>query len=285
MSFAYREFTYPSVDGLVLFCREYRPATPQGTVVCLPGLTRNSQDFADLARHLAARYRVLTPDLRGRGRSQWDSRPANYHPVTYYNDVLALLSASVSQPAAVIGTSLGGILAMSLAAMAPERIAGIVLNDVGPQIAREGLARIGSYVGMSPPLASWQEAVQQVQTNYGLAYPDLDATAWEAYARSCYRQCEDGSVVPDYDPAIGDTLRASPPTAFDMWPVWALIRRPVLAIRGASSDILGESTLARMRRDMPSLQSFEVAGRGHVPLLDEPGVHDHIDAFLARIFQ
>lgn len=273
------------MDGLALFCREYLPTSPRGDVVCLPGLTRNSQDFVELARHLATRYRVLTPDLRGRGRSQWDLHPANYHPVTYYNDVLALLSSSVTQPAVVVGTSLGGILAMSLAAMAPDRIAGIVLNDVGPEIAREGLARIGSYVGVSPPLESWDEAIRQVRANYGAAYPDLAASDWESYARASYRQLDDGRIASDYDPAIGDTLRKSPATAFDMWPIWALIRRPVLSIRGETSDILTAATMARMSREMPSLEHFEVPGRGHVPLLNEPGVTGHIDAFLTRIFR
>ncbi len=254
-------------------------------MVCLPGLTRNSQDFASLAQHLAGRYRVLTPDLRGRGRSQWDPHPANYHPVTYYNDVLTLLSTHVKQPAVILGTSLGGILAMSLAAMAAERIAGIVLNDVGPQIAREGVARIGSYVGMSPPLDSWDAAIRQVQSNHGAAYPDLDAAAWDDYARASYRQGDDGRVVPNYDPAIGTMLRASPPAAFDMWPVWAMIRQPVLAIRGATSDILSATTVVRMLQEMPSMAHIEVPGRGHVPLLNEPGVTEHIDAFLARVFR
>lgn len=198
MNSSYREFTDISADGLALFCREYTAPTPQGDVVCLPGLTRNSQDFARLAQHLAGRYRVLTPDLRGRGRSQWDPHPANYHPVTY---------------------------------------------------------------------------------------PDLDAAAWEDYARASYRQGDDGRVIPDYDPAIGDMLRASPPASLDMWPVWAMIRQPVLAIRGATSDILSTTTVTRMLQEMPSLAHVEVPARGHVPLLNEPGVTEHIDAFLARVLR
>lgn len=279
----YRELRFHSPDGLPLFCREYSCAAPRGDVICLPGLTRNSMDFAGIAGRLAASYRVLTPDLRGRGRSPWDPKPANYHPVTYYHDVIALLDAEVRRPAVILGTSLGGILAMSLAAMAADRIAGIVLNDIGPEVAQDGLARIGSYVGLSPPVDSWAEAAAQVRANYGAAFADFDDAQFLAYARSCYREREDGKIVPDYDPAIGDTLRAAPAMAFDMWPVWTLVRQPVIAIRGANSDILSAATFERMGRERP-MSRLEVPGRGHVPLLNEPGVPEAIEQFIAQVF-
>ena len=229
-----REFTYTSADGLTLSCREYSPPAPAGTVVCLPGLTRNSRDFTALATHLADRYRVLTPDLRGRGRSQWDSNPANYHPGTYYQDILKLLAEFTSGRVAIIGTSLGGILAMLLASTASQRVAGIVLNDVGPDVAPEGLARIRQYVGGSPAVGSWQEAAAQVKANYGAALPDLTDERWLAYARASYREQADGKLTADYDPRIGDALRTASGTPADLWPLWpTLAAMPVLAIRGA----------------------------------------------------
>jgi pimeloyl-ACP methyl ester carboxylesterase len=281
---AYREFVYRSADGLALFCREYRAAEAEGTIVCLPGLTRNSRDFAEIAAHLAERYHVLTPDLRGRGRSAWDPEPSHYQPTAYFQDVLTLLTQEAREPVAVIGTSLGGILAMALAATAPDRIAGIVLNDVGPEIAPAGLARIGQYVGVRSPPGTWDAAVAQFRANYGAAYPDLDAAGWLTFARACYREDENGAVVADYDPAIGDMLRAAAPKAFDLWPGWATIAKPVLAIRGATSDILSEATFERMLREKPGLIRMEVANRGHAPLLNEPGVLPRIDSFLAGIF-
>jgi pimeloyl-ACP methyl ester carboxylesterase len=284
MSQTYRELMYTAPDGLSLFCREYAPANPRGTVVCLPGLTRNSRDFVAVAKRLAATYRVLTPDLRGRGNSQWDPKVANYHPTVYYHDVVKLLADEAPGRVAIIGTSLGGILAMSLAAHAPERIAGIVVNDVGPELAKEGVARIAGYVGVRAAPGSWSEAAAQVRANYGYAYPDFEEADWLAYAKASHREREDGTVVADYDPAIGDAMRATSGRTFDLWPVWAMIRVPALIVRGAKSDLLSVATYDRMLREKPELVRIEVPNRGHVPLLTEPGVPEAIDKFLAGLF-
>jgi pimeloyl-ACP methyl ester carboxylesterase len=283
MDHTYRELTYTSDDGLALFCREYAAPSPRGTVVCLPGLTRNSRDFTALATHLAARYRVLTPDLRGRGNSQWDREITNYHPTTYYQDVLMLLAHHASLPATIIGTSLGGILAMSLAALDPQLIAGIVLNDIGPELAPEGVARISGYVGMRSAPGTWANAIEQVKTNYSAAYPDFTDADWSAYARACHRERDDGTVVADYDPSLGDALRAASGT-LNLWPMWAGIRQPVLAIRGMRSDLLSAATFDRMKQEMPALIRIEVPNRGHVPLLNEPVALAGIDTFLGDVF-
>jgi pimeloyl-ACP methyl ester carboxylesterase len=252
--------------------------------VCLPGLTRNSRDFTVLAKELSSQYRVLTPDLRGRGNSPWDASIANYHPTVYYPDILKLLTDEVREPVAIVGTSLGGILAMSLAAMSPDRVAGIVLNDIGPELAPEGVARIGSYVGVRAAPGSWPEAMAQVRANYGQAYPDFEDADWLAYARASHRERDDGSVVADYDPSIGAALRATSDRPFNFWPVWTTIKQPVLAIRGARSDLLSAATFDRMLAEKPDLVRIEVPNRGHVPLLNEPGVLAGIDTFLAAVF-
>lgn len=286
MSNDHRTFRYQSSDGLDLFCREYSSPTTPRTVVCLPGLTRNSRDFTDLARHLALRYRVLTPDLRGRGFSSWDATPTNYQAAVYCQDVLKLISEQSRDPVAIIGTSLGGILAMALAATAPASIAGIVLNDVGPQIDARGAARIGQYVGLQTRPGTWAEAIAQTRANFESAYQDFAEADWLAFARRGYREDDTGVVVADYDPKIGDALRAAPSTIADLWPVWAaLARTPVLVIHGARSDILNTDIVDRMARDKPDLERFEVANRGHAPLLDEPGVQPVIDAFLSRVLR
>ena len=223
MTHAYREFTYLSNDGLSLFCREYGSLASAGTVVCLPGLTRNSRDFTPLAHYLARRYRVLTPDLRGRGFSQWDPQWSNYQPAVYYQDVLKLMTDEAREPVAIIGTSLGGILAMALGATAPDRVAGIVLNDVGPEVAAAGIARIGKYAGLRASPGNWSEAAAQVKANYGLAYPDFEDADWLEYAKASYRENAEGKVVADYDPKIGDALRAASGPPADLWATWAAL--------------------------------------------------------------
>jgi pimeloyl-ACP methyl ester carboxylesterase len=282
----YREFSYRSADGLELFCREYSPGAAARTVLCLPGLTRNSRDFEPLARRLAARYRVLTPDLRGRGNSAWDPDPTHYVPLTYCADVLQLIAQQIADPVAIVGTSLGGMLAMALGASQTPRIAGIVLNDIGPEVAAAGLARIGTYVGRGAPLHSWSDAAAEAQRNYAIAYPDLNAEHWMWYARAGYRQRDADTIVADYDPRISEPLRANNAQPPDMWQLWeALAAVPVLAVRGGTSDVLSAETLQRMHERKSDLKSVSVPGRGHVPLLDEPVVGPALDAFLRHVLQ
>jgi len=284
MTIAYRELFYPGRGGIRLYARDYAGSADRPTVLCLPGLTRNSADFEDLAAHLAPRFRVLAPDLRGRGRSARDADWHNYQPAMYLADVLALLDGESIPRAVIIGTSLGGILGLMLTLTARQRIAGLVLNDVGPEIDPRGAARIRDYVGRSAPVSSWQEATAQLRSIYGPGWPDLSADRWEALARRTYRALPSGNPELDYDPKIGEALRQAPADATDLWPLWkALGSVPTLAIRGALSDILSAQTLARMKQEKPDLSVLEVSNRGHVPLLDEPEVLCSIDRFLAPL--
>jgi pimeloyl-ACP methyl ester carboxylesterase len=238
---AWQDRYFESSDGLTLYYRDY-PAPESGRlpVMCLPGLTRNSRDFEALALWLQrGGRRVLTPDLRGRGRSQYDPNWSNYHPGTYLGDLERLQTAALAERVIVVGTSLGGILAMLIAATRPAAIAGAVLNDVGPEIAPEGLQRIAQYVGRHAPVGNWEEAVAQAQSTYGLALPDLTLADWQALARRSYIEV-DGVPRLDMDPMIGEAVRAAPAGAApDLWPVYAaLAPLPVLALRGAMSDVL-----------------------------------------------
>jgi pimeloyl-ACP methyl ester carboxylesterase len=285
MSKSYAQINWQSQDGLRLYARVYdAPGAGAPTVLCLHGLTRNSRDFEDLAPHLQPLYRVIVPDLRGRGFSARDPQLQNYQPAIYVQDILALLATVDARRVAIIGTSLGGMLAMMLSFSHPTRIAGIILNDVGPEIDPVGIERIKQYAGKLPPARTWSEAAAQTRAVYGDAWPGLPPQRWEALARRGYRENAAGMVEPDADPNIGEALRAAPAAALDLWPLWNALRNvPTLAIRGDRSDILSSATFARMKRENPDLQPLEVANRGHVPLLDEPECVAAIDAFLSAI--
>lgn len=275
---------FESHDGLRLFYRDWSPEQSGCPVLCLPGLTRNSRDFDELARRLSPKYRVLTPDLRGRGFSDRDPNWRNYHPGTYVQDTLTLLDRLGIERAAVIGTSLGGMIAMLLASRDPARLAGVVLNDVGPEVAPEGLARISAYVGRMPPVSSWEEAVAQTREVYGASWPGLDAAAWRQMAERAYREGPDGVPRLDADPGIGTALREAPPPTGNLWEAFAALENiPTLVLRGERSDVLSEDILHRMRQRKPDLASVTVRNRGHVPLLDEPECVAALDEFLERI--
>ena len=249
-----------------------------------PGLTRNSRDFERLAPWLASRYRVICPDLRGRGLSARDPAWQNYHLGTYVAHLDGLEKGLAITRMAIIGTSLGGLLAMTIAAAAPKSIAGIVLNDVGPEIDPAGAERIRGYTGRLPPVGSWEEAIAQTREVYGRAWQGLPDNAWPELARRAYREDTNGTPVLDVDPMIGETLRAAPIRGPDLWSLYAFLARiPTLAIRGARSDILSLATFERMRREKPDLEQVTVADRGHVPLLDEPECLAAIDRFLVRL--
>jgi pimeloyl-ACP methyl ester carboxylesterase len=281
----YSETHWQSHDGLRLYARVYEAANKGApTVLCLHGLTRNSRDFEDLAPHLMSRYRVIAPDLRGRGLSARDPQMQNYQPTVYVKDILALLDAVDAPRVAIIGTSLGGMLAMMLGYGYAGRVAGMVLNDVGPEIDPEGIERIKQYAGRLPPAGTWRVAVAQTVAVFGEAWPGLPPQRWGQLARRGYREDAAGVVTADADPNIGEALRAAPAAALDLWPLWRSLRNiPTLGVRGARSDILSAATFARMKSENPGLEQLEVADRGHVPLLDEPECLAALDNFLSRL--
>ena len=279
----YADTYYTSTDGLRLFARDYPgPDSTAATLVCLPGLTRNSKDFSDLAAHLAQRFRVLCPDMRGRGRSARDSKPENYRPDVYVGDVWRLLDGLGVDTVGVIGTSLGALMAMLMNAVAPVRITHTVLNDAGPELDARGLARIASYTGKpSPPMTTWADAAQRIAENYGVCYPDFTPADWADYARaSCIRDV-DGAIRFDYDPDIAIGLKTGSATP-DLWPLFdSLGTKPSLVLRGERSDLLSEAIVAKMCARLPTLRAVTIPGRGHAPTLNEPAARAAIDALLA----
>jgi pimeloyl-ACP methyl ester carboxylesterase len=270
--------------GLKLYCAVY-PAHRSGglPVLCLPGLTRNSKDFAELAEHISVQHEVVAADLRGRGRSAWDTDPAQYQLPTYVRDVITLLDARRVPRIVIIGTSLGALIGMTLAAVSPDRIAAVVLNDAGPELDPAGARRIAGYVGRLPAVSSWEDAAAQARSVYEAALPGLTDRQWLEYARRSYRENAAGEPVPDMDPKIAEAFRSSPTQPADLWPVFGQIGAvPMLVLRGALSDLLSAETVERMIREKATVQAVTVPNRGHAPLLDEPECVAAIDAFLQR---
>lgn len=275
--------TYESEDGLSLYYRDCGAEQPGTPVICLPGLTRNSRDFEDFATRLEDRRRVLTPDLRGRGFSDYDPNWQNYHPLTYVNDTWRLLDTLGIERVIVMGTSLGGLCAMAMSMMNNGRIAGVIMNDIGPEIAEVGLKRVQEYTGRLPPVTSWEEAAAQTREIYGAWLPDLPDAMWQTMARRAYREI-DGVVRLDFDPNIGRAVREVGPQKGDPWALFASLKEtPVTLLWGVDSDILTRDIWERMLEIKPDLEVVPVADRGHVPLLDEPECIAAIDRMLETV--
>jgi pimeloyl-ACP methyl ester carboxylesterase len=279
---------YRSADGLNLYACDHGPRG--GTLIpllCLPGLTRNSKDFEAVAQRLADR-RVLTVDFRGRGRSQYAADPTTYRPDVEMADTLALLDHLDCPRVAVLGTSRGGLVAMLMAAAAKPRLAGIALNDIGPRISPEGLLRIRSYLGVTPDFATWDHAAAALKAT-SPGFEGLAPADWLAYAHRLFRD-ENGVPQLDYDPRLTVTFPGTEditggkvPELWDFFDQVAPL--PLLVLRGANSDLLSAATLGEMQRRNPSLAAVTVAGRGHVPFLDEPQSVAAIDTWLQAVDQ
>ncbi len=272
-------FTTP--DGLGLAWQEEGAGLP---LLCLPGLTRNSSDFDDLAAALAGRHRLIRLTLRGRGASDRDPDWRNYNVAVEARDVVAFLDHLALPRATIIGTSRGGLIAMVLAATAKHRLAGVLLNDIGPELAPEGLANIFTYLGVPPRVRSFDEAATALRARMGDRFPGLSEARWRVLAERWFDAGPDGPVL-NYDPRIRDALEAqSAQPAGDLWPLFdALAGVPVAVVRGANSDLLTAATVAEMRARRPDLIVAEVPDRGHVPFLDEPEALEALAALVARV--
>jgi pimeloyl-ACP methyl ester carboxylesterase len=285
MEFA--EHRWRSRDGLNLFARDYAGTSDALPVICIPGLTRNSRDFEELAPRIveSSNRRVVALDLRGRGASDHDPNPKNYAPATYANDVLALMASLKLKRAIFIGTSLGGFVTMTLAAKRLSVIGAAVLNDIGPRVERIGLDRIASYAGKAPTIRDWADAAAYAKQTNGLAFPDYQAEDWDRFAHRIFNQRPDGGPAPSYDPNIFQPV--SKLAALLALPlVWGAFRRlsrhkPVLVIRGQLSDILSDATVKKMRHGAKAFSYAEVSNVGHAPSLSEATAWDAIHKFLA----
>lgn len=282
-----------AADGLSLHVRCYGSSTASAglPVLCLPGLTRTEADFEPLARRLASDEtyprRVFALDSRGRGRSGYDPDWRNYNPAVELGDVLAAMTALALDRAVFVGTSRGGILTMLLAAANPSVIAGAILNDIGPVIEPAGLMRIKGYVGKIAQPRDFAEGAVILRRLFGAQFPKLNEADWLAWAHRSWQQGAEG-LVGTYDQNLFNTLEAVSPDepVPALWaPFEALPQVPVMAVRGALSDILSSETVAAMRERRPDLKVVEVPDQGHAPLLAEAAIMTQISDFLVRCDQ
>lgn len=278
---------FTSRDGLRLYARHYAvPGSVRRPVVCLAGLTRNCRDFHALATALASVDEqgrdVYAIDSRGRGRSQNDPDWKNYTVLNELNDVLDFMTMKGLDRAAVIGTSRGGLIAMLMAALRPNAIGAVVLNDIGPVIEREGLARIIAYVGRVPLPADWQQATELVTEMNRRQFTAVTPQQWEEFARAVFND-DNGLPAPGYDPELAKAISMVDGPMPELWPQFtALAHVPLLAIRGENSDILSDKTFAEMRARHPRITAVTVRGQGHAPLLMDAPTINAIAEFLAR---
>lgn len=244
------------------------PDNPR-VLVCVHGLTRNGRDFDDLAREMSRDYRVICPDVAGRGRSDWLKVPADYGFPSYLADMAALIARLDVETVHWVGTSMGGLIGMLLAAQPDTPITRMVLNDVGPLITAESLKRIGEYVGKAPLFASLEEAEKYLRL-INASFGKLTDPQWRHLTETSVRPRPDGQWEMRYDPAIGEPFRQSFVFAdVDLWPIYDAVKCPTLLVRGAESDLLKAATAEAMTARGPKARLAAVPGVGHAPMFSD----------------
>ena len=279
---AFTDHFYRSADDrLDLYARIYPGSGP--TLLMMHGLTRNSADFETLIDALDENYNVVSVDQRGRGRSDYDPVPENYLPDIYTADMFALLDELNIDKVTAIGTSMGGLMAMIMGAIQKDRLSGIIINDIGPEVDPAGIVRIQSYVGKTEAVQTWEDAANACRDINHAAFPNFEDADWLKFAKRTYVQ-ENGSIRPAYDPAIASSMEGDEPATVptDLWQMWDMLTDlPMLLIRGAITDILHQKTAAKMEdRHNGPFKHVDVAHVGHAPMLDEPEAVSAIQHYL-----
>lgn len=279
----WRDRYYHSRDGVRLYYREYGdPASTRWPVLCLGGLTRNCRDFDLLARRMARERRVVCPDLRGRGQSEFDRDWRNYRPEVYLDDLRQLVSVARLGHTIVIGTSLGGVLAMAFGVAMPAVLGAVVLNDTGPEFDVAGIARIIDYVGEDEPQPDWEAASRHMADRF----PHLSRRndhIWQRMVHNTYHQAPDGKLHVNWDVNLARSLKRLVRGPLpDLWPYYRSLKNvPVLALRGAWSDVVTAAAFDRMAEEKPDLMRVTVRDVGHAPTLEEPEVEAALNELLA----
>ncbi len=284
--FSEHYFTAP--DGVRTYYRRYPAQGESGKrpVICLHGLTRNSRDFEDLAPIIAEMGRtVVAVDVRGRGKSDYDSQIENYNPAKYVEDVQGLLDELGWKAVISVGTSMGGLMTMILSTTRPGLLTGAVINDIGPELDPAGLARIQGYVGGAGRFANWEEAGEALRAINGVAFPkETGADFWIAFAKRTCRSIDTGEIVLDYDANISKPVKDGDVAPPDLWPFFEGLKgTPLLLVRGAISDLLAMECVNEMSHRHRAMELAQVPDVGHAPLLTEPAALEPIKAFLSRL--
>jgi pimeloyl-ACP methyl ester carboxylesterase len=284
----YEEIYFTSRDGLRLYGRHYRARHPTGArpVLCLAGLSRNSRDFHAIALALSHNSTpsrdVFTLDTRGRGLSESDTDWRNYAVPIEMQDVIDYLIMLSLRKVGIIGTSRGGLIAMVLTAAQPSLVGAVVLNDIGPVIETDGLARIAGYVGRIPMPKNWAEAAQIVLDLTQRDFPKLTEAEAETIARQLFNE-KNGKPISGYDPKLAKCLSVLDGPMPKLWPQFEALRRlPLLVVRGGNSDILSEETVKEMQRRHPRMKLITVPDEGHAPLLWDAPTVSAIASFFAE---
>ncbi len=281
---------WTSQDGLKLHYRDYA-ATGDGpadrpVVLCMHGLTRNARDFEVVAARLAENgWRVICPDMRGRGDSAYAKDPATYNPVQYVQDVTVLLDELAIDRFVSIGTSMGGLMTIIMGYTMPGRIAGCLLNDIGPEVETVGLDRIMDYLGQGRTFPTWMHAARAIEETHGAAFPDWTIDDWLVMAKRTMTLSSNGRILFDYDMKIAEPFKgvdySSQP---DMWPGFhALASKPVAVMRAELTELISAETFSKMGECGPDVELVTVPRVGHAPTLEEPEAAAAIDRLLARV--
>lgn len=285
MTRRFSNHTYHSPDGLRLYAKRYPGIEGRTPLLCMHGLTRNADDFDALLTELPD-WPAISVDQRGRARSDYNSDSSLYRPDIYCADMFALLADLNLSQVIAVGTSMGGLMAMMMAQEKPDVFKGIILNDIGPEVAPAGLARLRSYVGQAMSFANWEAATAAVQAQGPDIFPDFTKADWEAFARCVCEETDTGQIVFRYDPAISKGVSENDPSAVppDLWPLYTSSKAtPTLIIRAETSDILSAETAEQMivGREKSSLAT--IPNRGHAPTLTEPAALKAIKRFLESL--
>ncbi|MGB3469850.1 MAG: alpha/beta hydrolase [Erythrobacter sp.] len=289
MANTFEEKRWTSDDGLALYYRDYtggNGAKDRLPVLCMHGLTRNSRDFADLADHIAANgRRVIVPEMRGRGLSDYAPDSTTYNPKQYVADVQKLLGELGINRAISVGTSMGGLMTFLMAAGNPALFAGAVINDIGPVVDAKGLERIGDYVGQGRSYPTWMHAARSIAEVHGEAFPDYDLDQWLKMAKRTMVVSQNGRISYDYDMVIAEPF-SEPGNAApsNLWPAFEALRDvPMVLLRGELTDLLSLETVKQMEAANPAMTTVTVPRVGHAPTLDEPESRAAIDALLESL--
>lgn len=283
----YRSVYFRTEDSLILFARDYcSEASSLTPLLCLPGLTRSSKDFETIAPGLAQGRRVIAPDFRGRGLSHYAKDSDTYRPDIELADMIGLLNFLKIDRVAIIGTSRGGIVGILMAALHRDRLAGLFLNDIGPEMEPAGLLRIRTYLGVQAKFDSWDAATRSLKQN-NPGFRNLDQEQWNSFAHRIYKSLN-GLPCIDYDPALADTF----PSVEDieagrvatMWELYANMEGlPISVVRGEHSDLLSPGTVAGMKQKNVGLDATTISNRGHAPFLNEPEAQKALMRWLERV--
>ena len=286
----FKEIHFTSSDGLQLYARDYaaKNAVAKCPVICIHGLTRNSSDFEEVAPWMASMgRRVIAVDVRGRGRSEYDPDISHYKPMVYAADIIKLTQELGIKRAVFIGTSMGGMITMTLALRRLGLISAAILNDIGPVLSMVGLSRIAAYTGKGKPLNSWSEATDYIMTVNQTAFPKNSMEEWEKWAHRAFAKNARGQLLLQYDPNIAIALQTGKLKAKSFFAKLAFRRlarkRPTLLIRGALSDLIETEQAQEMRKIAPTMRYAEVPNVGHAPMLMETEAMDAIRLFLAQV--